>query len=384
MKRIGVLGYGHRISGVLNNVVRHAPQPVRIEAFYDSSPEAVARLTSSHPELRVCKSTAELVGMDELDWIFIGSFNAAHHQHAVPAIEAGKHVFCEKPLATTKQDCLDILAAHRRHAKRQFGVGFVLRYSAFYRKIKQLIDDGRLGELISMEMNETLQPQHGAAMHGNWRRRVEWSGPMLLEKCCHDIDLMHWITGSRPARVASFGNLRFFNPDHAHHNDLYPVGPDGYRLYDRGKTTGWAVGQEHNIDPFSGDKDTIDNQVAIMQLENGANVSFHYCMHAAKQERRFYMCGTRGAIRADVLTGTIEYSPVGWEVITEVFRPISGDGHGGAEGPMTKDILACMFDGVPMPTSIEDGVTASFTCLGIDEARQTGTVVNMDNYWKAI
>ena len=384
MKRIGVLGYGSRISGVLNNVVKAVPDQVKIEAFYDRSDKALDRARKANPDIRVCKSTEELVGIDELDWVFIGSFNGAHHEHAVPAINAGKHVFCEKPLATTKQDCLDILEAHRAHSDLSFGVGFVLRYSKFYRTIKQWIDEGKLGDLISMEFNETLHPQHGASMHGNWRRKAEWSGPMILEKCCHDIDLMHWLTDSKPARVASFGSLNFFNAKHADYHNRYPKAEDGFGYYERGLATGYAVGLEENIDPFSDDKDTIDNQVAIMQLENGANVSFHYCMHAAQTERRFYMCGTRGTIRANVLTGTIEYSPVGWEKRVESVQPISGDGHGGAEQPMTKDILACMLDGTAMPTTVEDGVTASFTSLGIDEARTTGSVINMDAYWNQI
>jgi len=384
MKRIGVLGYGSRISGVLNNVVRGSKGEARIEAFYDQSDKALDRAKKANPDIRVCKSTDELVRMDELDWIFIGSFNAMHIEHAVPAINAGKHVFCEKPLATTKQDCLDILEAHRSHAAQSFGVGFVLRYSKFYRTIKEWIDQGKLGDLISMEFNETLHPQHGASMHGNWRRKVEWSGPMILEKCCHDMDLMHWLTGSKPARVASFGGLNFFKPEYADHDKLYDKGEDGFGFYERGLASGYAVGLENNIDPFSADKDTIDNQVAIMQLENGANVSFHYCMHAAQTERRFYMLGTRGSIRANVLTGTVEYSPVGWERRVESVQPISGDGHGGAEQPMTKDILACMFDGVPMPTTVEDGVTASFISLGIDESRVSGGVIDMNSYWESM
>jgi predicted dehydrogenase len=385
MKRIGVLGYGSRIRGVIHNVVESAPEEVRVEAFYDRSAEAVERTKEKNPGIRVCNSTEELVGMDELDWIFIGSFNAAHYEHAIPAIKAGKHVFCEKPLATTRQDCLDILQAHRAHSDQSFGVGFVLRYSLFYRAIKQMIDEGKLGDLISMEFNETLAPQHGASMHGNWRRRSDWSGPMILEKCCHDIDLMHWLTNSRPAQVASFGSLNFFNEAHADYNDLHPKNEeDGYGFYERGLANGYAVGLEENISPFSGDKDTIDNQVAIMKLENGANLSFHYCMHAAQTERRFYMCGTRGTIRANVLNGTIEYKPVGWKTEVQTIQPIKGDGHGGAEQPMTDDILACMFEGTPMPTTVEDGVTASFTCLGMEESRHNGSIVNMDEYWSLI
>ncbi|HAS83300.1 MAG TPA: gfo/Idh/MocA family oxidoreductase [Verrucomicrobia bacterium] len=384
MKRIGVLGFGRRINSVLKNLMSVADGNVSVVAFYDNSAKAVERISAEYPGIRVCSSVEELVTSPDVDWVFIGSFNAAHCGHAVAALDAGKDVFCEKPVATNRQQCQDIVAARQRHPDQQFVVGFVLRYSAFYRTMKRWIDEGRLGRLISMEFNETLSPFHGAAMHGNWRRRSEWSGPMILEKCCHDIDLLLWMTGSKPSRVASFGGLNFFTSANAHHNDLYPVGPKGFRYYDRGLATGFAVGTEHNITPFNDDKDTIDNQVSILELENGARVSFHFCMHSAKLERRFYMCGTRGSIRADVLTGTLEYTPVGWEPTSETVRPIEGDDHGNAELPMVQDVLACMLHGAPPPTTLEDGLRASYTCFGIDEARENGAVVDMAGYWADI
>jgi len=384
MKRIGVLGYGRRMEHVLRKVVELADGAVTVAAFHDASRQAVERVTGAHPGIRVCGSVGELVGIGELDWIFIGSFNAAHRDHAVAAIEAGKHVFCEKPLATTQPHCRDILTACRRHPDRQFVVGFVLRYSAFYRTMKQWLDEGRLGELISLEFNETLAPYHGAAMHGNWRRHAALAGPMIMEKCCHDMDIMLWLTGSRPARVASFGGLTFFKAANAHYNDLYPVGEQGYRYYDRGLATGFAVGTENNITPFNDDKDTVDHQVAILELENRVRASFHFCMHSARLERRFYLCGTRGTIRGDVLTGVLEYTPVGWNPRTEAARPIAGDDHGAAEQPMARDIVAAMLRGQPMPTTVEDGVRASLTCLGIEQARLTGTVVDMRPYWATL
>ncbi len=384
MKQVGVLGFGRRIEHVLRNVVQAANGQVSVTAVHDISAAAIQRATAAYPPARVCGSVAELVGIPELDWVFVGSFNAAHHDHAVAAMRAGKHVFCEKPLATTPTDCLDLAAVRRQHSGREFVVGFVLRYSAFYRTMKQWIDEGRLGELISLEFNETLAPFHGAAMHGNWRRHSKWSGPMILEKCCHDMDLMLWLTNSRPARVASFGGLKFFDSKHAHYNELYPVGEKGYRYYDRGLATGFAVGTEQNLTPFNDDKDTVDHQVAIMELANGARVSFHFCMHAAQLERRFYMCGSRGTIRGDVLTGQLEYTPAGWEKQTETARPIAGNDHGNAEEPMARDIVACMLEGRPMPTTLEDGFMSALTCFGLEEARTTGQVVDMRRYWERL
>ncbi len=382
MKRVGVIGYGRRIENVLDNVMKVAEGQVTVDAFFDTSEKTIKRIAEKDPGIRKCDSVEELLAIEELDWIFIGSFNAMHRDHALAALRSGRHVFCEKPVATTRQHCIDLLEARNAHPDKHFVVGFVLRYSAFYRQMKEWIDAGRLGRLISMEFNETLAPQHGSAMHGNWRRKTQWSGPMIVEKCCHDMDIMLWLTGSRPARVASFGGLDFYTAANSDHNELYGVGKDGYKFYDKGLTTGAAVGFEENISPFSDDKDTIDNQVAIMELENGARVSFHFCMHSSQLERRFYMCGTRGTIRGNVLNGTLEYTPVDWKPETETVRPIEGDDHGGAEIPMAQDIANCMLKDVPMPTTLEGGVQSCFTCFGIEEARENLKVVEMDGYWK--
>ena len=87
-----------------------------------------------------------------------------------------------------------------------FSMGFVLRYAPLYRRIAELITEGVLGELISFEFNETLRPCHGGFIMGEWRRKREWAGPYLLEKCCHDFDLANWITGSLPVAILEYAN----------------------------------------------------------------------------------------------------------------------------------------------------------------------------------
>jgi len=85
---------------------------------------------------------------------------------------------------------------------RLFNIGLTLRYSPHYRKIKQLLESGAVGDIISMEFNETLDFNHGGYIMGNWRRLREYAGTHLLEKCCHDIDLVNWMVGSRARHVS--------------------------------------------------------------------------------------------------------------------------------------------------------------------------------------
>lgn len=384
MKKIGIIGCGARMQGVATAVVQAADGQVAVAAVHDISPYAIEQATQQFPQADIMDSVAAITGRADLDWIFVGSFNAAHAEHTVAALEGGKHVFCEKPLATTKEDCLAIGAACQRNPTRHFAIGFVLRYSPFYRKMYQLLTDGRIGDIISLEFNETTDPNHGAAMHGNWRRDVKKGGNLLLEKCCHDIDLLHWLTASRPRRVASFGGLNFFTAKNAHYIEQYPPNSEGVLYYEIGLRTGRYVGREENISPFNDDKSVIDNQVAILELENGIRASFHFCTHAVLRERRFYICGTEGTLRGDVITGELELQAAGWDEPVQRYKPIAGESHGQGDKVLAAELARCILEGVPLSTTFESAITAAFTCFGIDDALQSGSVIDMAPYWLAL
>jgi len=89
----------------------------------------------------------------------------------------------------------------------------VLRYSSFYQKIKDLVSSNTLGKLISIEANELLNPDHGGYVFRNWRRHKDLSGPHILEKCAHDIDIINWIVDSLPSKVCAFSDNSIFTKE---------------------------------------------------------------------------------------------------------------------------------------------------------------------------
>ena len=113
--------------------------------------------------------------MPGVEWAMVFSPNCFHAEQIIASFEAGKHVFTEKPLATSIGDCVRIFEAHRRSG-RHFATGFVLRYSPIYRKVKALLDAGTIGRILSIDANENIRPEHGAYIMRNWRRRRELSG----------------------------------------------------------------------------------------------------------------------------------------------------------------------------------------------------------------
>ncbi len=384
-QRIGIIGAGNRMRRVAERVLAAYPGAIEVAAVCDNSPRSIEAARASFPSARIDNVQADMLADPSLSWIFVGSFNGHHRDHALPALEAGKHVFCEKPLEVTVERCLDLRRAARR-ATTRFVIGFVLRYSPFYRKLKALLEEGAIGDIVSIEFNETLDPNHGAAMHGNWRRHRHLSGPFLLEKCCHDMDILHWIVGERPARVASFGGLTVFRAANAHLAEGHPPNAEGLPYYFEGTDTGRYVGNAHgNVTPFNDDKDVIDNQVAILEFPSGVRASFHLNAHAALKERRFYIVGTKGAMRGDLEDGVITLRRTGWDAPLERFETgIAGGFHGDGDGVLARELGECILHGTPLGTGIDEAIDAAVTSLAIDHARESGRVLNMNAYWARV
>jgi predicted dehydrogenase len=374
--KIGVVGCGSRIRGVLKNIPGLGKDVV-ITAICDPSESSLDKIRPlCAADVKVHADYHALAQDPNVDWVFVGSWNCFHREQAVAALAAGKHVFCEKPLATTLDDCLAIRSAWRASG-RMFCLGFVLRYSFHYQKIRQIVQEGLLGKIVSMEFNETLHYEHGGFIHGDWRRKTKWAGTHLLEKCCHDLDLVNWILNGLPMRGASFGGVSFFNPENAHYVEKLGPHPKGGPAF--GSWSGRKGGE--TVNPFSTDKDIIDNQVAIMEFSGGQRVTFHTNCNTNLPERRMYICGTEGTLRADVLTGTIEYRRIGHH--EELIKPETGakGGHGGADGSISQSLRESIINGKPPLADPEDGLRSAVSAFGIDEAMMTGKVFDFAPLW---
>lgn len=379
---IGLIGCGARLTGVMQRTLAGTDR-LKVVALCDVSDVALdqARQRLDCADAQVYDDHNDLSADPNVQWVCVGSWNAYHKEHVLGALQANKHVFTEKPLTTNIDDCAALKQAIDKH-DRLFSMGFVLRYSRFYARIKELIDQGTIGKLVSFEFNETIGPDHGGYIMSDWRRKREWAGTHLLEKCCHDVDLTNWITGSVPVRAASFGGLDFFTPENAKRID--EVGPheNGLPAYCGWQKMGIYTRQE-KLNPFTADKDIIDNQVAILEFANGVRATFHTNLNAAITERRMYLCGTEGAIRADVLTGEIEYKRIDREPAKMVEKTVGG-GHGGGDGTMSGSLRNSMIDGTPPLVGLDDGVRSAVACFGIDAAMDTGTVFDLHPMWEKV
>ena len=266
------------------------------------------------------------------DAILITTPDQLHHGPAMRGLELGYDILLEKPIATSWQHCSDILAQHARYP-RIVAVCHVLRYTTYFRKLREVVASGILGEVVSIEHLEPVGYWHQghSFVRGNWRN-VATSCPMILAKSCHDLDIIRWLMDEPCLSVASYGSLKHFKKENA------PPGStarciDGcavekecpysaLKLYMDMKNTGWPVSvitedvseagriKALREGPYGRcvyhcDNDVVDHQVLAMEFGKERTASFTMAAFTTGS-RRTRVMGTMGEAMGDTRYITIE------------------------------------------------------------------------------
>ena len=368
--KVGLCGLGDRL-GYLAEIFRRAIPDFEVVAYADPAPAGVRRMDADH--FRRLRGYAELERMldaETLDLVMIGSPNVFHCDQLCTVLDAGIRTFCEKPVVVSEEQTFRLLRELRKHGSDRVMVGLVLRYAPLYEDLTRLVDDGALGNIVSIEASEHIPPAHGAFFFRDWRRKSDLSGGFLLEKCCHDIDLYAGIVRSRPSRVASFGGCSFFTEEHRRLDDE--------RVYHR-----WPSFWESTDSSFSGDADIVDHQVALVEYANGTRLCFHTNVHTPNAFRRFCVIGTEGMAEGDFVRASLKahHAVSGECVFDETYEGDDVSQHYGAEGKMAQDITNHLAHGAPLPVSVIDALEAGLTAMKIDESRRSGQVVDLTDLW---
>lgn len=369
---VAVIGTGHRAFGVIWSLLRDSGGNVRIVSVYDPDPAEMDYACEkwNAAEAVRCRSSQEAITAPGVDWVMVFSPNAFHKQHILEGFSAKKDVFSEKPLATSIEDCKTIYDAWKKSG-HLFATGFVLRYADIYRKAKMILDSGKLGRILTIEANENLFPGHGGYIMRNWRRHSNVAGPHILEKCCHDLDLINWYCQSLPQRVFSFGGREFFKPENRYLEDKY-----GKELF-----SAWR--DPHQTETaFTDDTDLMDNQVSIAEYRNHIRVSFTSTMSNAIPERRMYFHCSEGTMDINLRQMRLRYKNLGDEGMT--ILDFIGDGHGGGDNFIMKELYDTMKNGTLPKCSGNEGLESAVFALALDCAARTGQVVDLDPVWQSL
>ena len=375
-KKIGVavIGCGMRSKYTVGNLLRDSEQNVEVLSVYDPIEkvvdEALEQWKVEKDRCRKCSSSQEAINTPGVEWVLVYSPNVFHRQHILEAFSAGKHVFSEKPLASTIEACKEIYDAYKS-SDLLFATGFVLRYSPIYRDIKSMLESGEFGKLLSIEANENITPAHGGYIMRNWRRKSEISGPHILEKCCHDLDLIIWFCQSLPSKLFFCGTTNVFKPENRYLEEKY------------GKETfnNWG-GHDQIETAFNDDSDMMDTSMGTAIFRNGVQVSFCATMCNALPERRMRFNCSEGTILVDLYSSTITYRKLGDDIAHTL--KYYNDLHGGGDEYIMKDLYDSMINGTLPKCSGNEGLESAVFALALDQSAREGKMVDLEPVWEAL
>ena len=209
-----VVGAGQRGSGYARWALRN-PDRATVVAVAEPNGTRRARLAAEH-RIAAGNAAADWRELAErgrfADAVLICTQDRMHVEPAEAFAALGYHILLEKPMAPDEAGCRRIVAAVEE-AGVMLAVGHVLRYTPYTTAVKEIVDSGELGEIMSVQHLEPVGFWHHAHSYvrGNWRRG-DIAASMLMAKSCHDLDWLQYILGRVPLRVSSFGSLTHFTP----------------------------------------------------------------------------------------------------------------------------------------------------------------------------
>lgn len=385
--RCAVVGLGNRGLGLAQLARRFSG--VEIAWLVDQSKERVAEAIKlfGRSAKGAMDPTAALVD-PTVDIVFVTVPDYLHRGVAEAAFRAGKHVFLEKPLATTASDAAAILAAWRQSG-RILQLGYVLRQAPFYAAIRAAVRKGMLGPERVVALTEQLDVRHGATFMRRWHAQSSHSGGLLVHKACHDLDLICWLLEARPRAVSSFGGLdTFAGPPPAtscsrcNRRATCPYVDTG--LHERRTAAELMDPALYGLDRcvFRMDKDIVDNQVVSFVLDTGVRGTFCLAVQGpVRSERRITIIGDRARLdgvfedgRFTVTFTDPEREPFLWSIEGQ-----SQGGHGGGDHVTMLDFLnACAGRAQAPVTSAEDAMRGLIFALAAERARREEVVVRLD------
>ena len=355
-KKLVVFGLGAR-GNIYATFAKTYPEKFDLVAIIENDEKRLEYAKMAYPGVRLFKDYKDFLPEKiDADIVAVATQDEDHKEHAIAMMRAGYDLLLEKPIANNVEDCLAIYRASERYA-RKVVVCHVLRYTPFYSTVKRIIDNGKLGEVITIHASENVGYYHQAHsfVRGPWRNKAH-SSPMILAKCCHDMDILRYLMGEECLSVNSYGNLYYFNTEHApegateycsdcpHKDCIYKAQTiytsetgRGFSSYftTREKTDENILADlaktQYDRCVFGCDNDVVDHQVTIMQFANGKTACHTMTAFSKEIYRDLKVHGTKAELVGIVEKNEIEIRYFGG-VVEKISVDISAANVGGHMG----------------------------------------------------
>ncbi len=352
--------------------------------------------------------------------LFINATMDQHHYEVMKAIlGAGYDMLTEKPIVGNKEQLLEIKALAEKNSCQVF-VCHVLRYTPFYATIKKMLLDGKVGKIISIQMDEHVGIAHygGSYVRGKWNSEEKCNSSFLLAKSCHDIDIMCWLNNSTsPKEVAAFGGRYFFIRENAPEGStescfdcplerkcLYSAirhyiernwssnltwpqidkKPEDITLEDK---MNFLKNSLYGKCIFKVDEANItDREALIVNFSDGSIGNFNQIGGAPKAGRYIHIVGSLGEIVGNAESGIITYMPVNYDSLyydkieIDVNKQINDQfgfsGHMGGDYAIMESVVNYLNGDKSSIsiTSLNDSINSHLVVFAAEEARKKDKV----------
>lgn len=392
------------------------PNELRIVAVAEPGLERREKIQQSHgiPEENCYESWEEILNLGQkiADIAIICTLDQDHFKPTMRALEAGYHVLLEKPMSPKPVECIAMEQAARKY-NRQLTICHVLRYTEFWSTIKKVIAKGDIGEVVSLQLNENVEVMHmsHSFVRGNWNNK-EKSSPMILQKSCHDMDIISFVIGKECKRISSYGSLMHFKEENAPEGapqrclDGCPAErecPFHAGRYYLGEGRGWAkkfteddtnegIIKALQETPYGkcvyhSDNNVVDHQVVNMEFEAGATATFSMCGFTREQTRIVQIMGTKGEIRGNMEENSISIFDflTKHETVIKFDNPVGG--HGGGDTGIMRTFLREIQVGNngDSVSSASASVRSHLMAFAAEDSRlNKGQSITIDEYYQSL
>ena len=412
---VAIIGCGSRGAFVYGNLMYDQKEKFKIVSLCDIDSIALNTYQSKFfvDKNNCFSSEEEFFKVKRADVLVIGTQDRDHVRMAIKAIRLGYDILLEKPISPLEEELYELRNENKIY-NRKILVCHVLRYAPAYIKIKELLDGGEIGKLIRMEALEQVRYAHQAHsfVRGNWRKESETSS-MIMQKCCHDLDMIQYYIGARCETVYSNGALAYFKaenqPDGASdrcydctyiHSCPYSAENHYVKAWlDDNKPFGWPYNVVDNHNPytedtlreaykngpygqcvFKCDNDVVDNQMVAMRFENGVYATLTMTAFTAKGGRIYTFHGANGEIelnesdnylRLKKYTGTLTPNITEWKISDLVSEQMENSfGHGGGDYMMIERFYEILEGSGTAETSLEKSIESHLIAIKAEESRK--------------
>ncbi|OZB90483.1 Gfo/Idh/MocA family protein [Paenibacillus sp. XY044] len=368
--RLGVIGYGFRISLMIREMEAFAPG-LHVAAVTDVEPDQVRHRMGSVAAAkwapRFYERADEMLEREQLDAVLIGTRCSLHAEMAVKVLSRGIPLFLEKPVATQMAEWSSLYEAACQSAS-QVVVSFPLRMSGIVQLVKEIVDSGKIGTVEHVQALNNV-PYGGVYFH-DWYRDERETGGLFLQKATHDFDYIHHIIGGTPVRIGAMTSKRVFRGNK----------PAGLRCFECGeaycaeRVSAKEPGSDSDIQDyccFAQDTGNEDSGSALLMYDSGMHVSYSQNFFARRgaARRGARLLGYKGTLEFDFYTQTIHvdlhHTPQ-----VETYRLEAKGRHFGGDAAIAGHFVERLTGRAAAGPDLEAGLRSALICLKARESAE--------------